>query len=430
MSQRGIRCVVFDQNVLPYGKIEDGLPKWHSKLRDQEEAKINEKLDNDLIEFVPKTALGRDLNFEEVLNWGFSAVMLATGAWKDRRLPVAGIDEFIGRGFHYQNPFIYWFNHFHEPDFSGEKIEISDGAIVIGGGLASIDVCKALMMLTVERALKERGIETNILELDKGINRKLDSLGLTLEDLNLKGCTLFYRRRIKDMRLSPIPPDTPEKLPKVQMIREKILDNACRKFLFNVEELHLPKDKIVENGELKGLIFQKTELIDGKVRIVEGSEKSVYSNLIISSIGSLPVPIPGIPMLGSTFEIDENKCCRIEGFKNVFALGNAVTGRGNIIESAKHGRAVAQTVAEYYLSDSGDLFEKNLSGRRELIKNQIENIAGEIEKLSPPTPSELEFIQNKISELQARAGYNGNFKNWVKRHLPVRLESMIKNKNP
>lgn len=34
-TQRGIPCVVFDQNTLPYGKIEDGLPKWHVKLRDK-----------------------------------------------------------------------------------------------------------------------------------------------------------------------------------------------------------------------------------------------------------------------------------------------------------------------------------------------------------------------------------------------------------
>jgi flavin-dependent dehydrogenase len=56
LSQRGIESVVFDQNILPYGKIEDGLPKWHAKLRDQEEEKINQKLNHELIHFVPKCA--------------------------------------------------------------------------------------------------------------------------------------------------------------------------------------------------------------------------------------------------------------------------------------------------------------------------------------------------------------------------------------
>ncbi|RMG76343.1 MAG: hypothetical protein D6714_21495, partial [Bacteroidetes bacterium] len=64
LVQRGIRVVVFDQKALPYGKIEDGLPKWHVKLRDREEAKINEKLSHELVEFVPNVTLGKDLDFE------------------------------------------------------------------------------------------------------------------------------------------------------------------------------------------------------------------------------------------------------------------------------------------------------------------------------------------------------------------------------
>ena len=40
-AARGVRCVVIDQNVRPYGKIEDGLPRWHVKLRESEEDKID-----------------------------------------------------------------------------------------------------------------------------------------------------------------------------------------------------------------------------------------------------------------------------------------------------------------------------------------------------------------------------------------------------
>jgi len=35
LTARGIRCVVLEQNPRPYGKIEDGLPRWHVKLRAQ-----------------------------------------------------------------------------------------------------------------------------------------------------------------------------------------------------------------------------------------------------------------------------------------------------------------------------------------------------------------------------------------------------------
>ncbi|MFQ5754288.1 MAG: hypothetical protein ACE5HI_20060, partial [bacterium] len=74
LSDRGIYSVVFEQNTRPYGKIEDGLPKWHVKLRLQETKKIDEKLSKSNIFFVPKTKLGRDIQLHDLVNnWGFSA---------------------------------------------------------------------------------------------------------------------------------------------------------------------------------------------------------------------------------------------------------------------------------------------------------------------------------------------------------------------
>ena len=84
LAARGFRVVVFDQSILPYGKIEDGLPKWHYKLRDKEERRIDEKINHPNIMYVPKVKLGRDIDFEDVLKWGFNTIILATGAWRDR----------------------------------------------------------------------------------------------------------------------------------------------------------------------------------------------------------------------------------------------------------------------------------------------------------------------------------------------------------
>ena len=39
-ADRGILAVVVEQNDRPYGKIEDGLPRWHDKLRAQEYERI------------------------------------------------------------------------------------------------------------------------------------------------------------------------------------------------------------------------------------------------------------------------------------------------------------------------------------------------------------------------------------------------------
>jgi ferredoxin/flavodoxin---NADP+ reductase len=426
LAQRGIRSVVFEQNALPYGKIEDGLPKWHAKLRDKEEGNINEKLSHPLVTFVPKVRLGEEIDFQDVAkNWGFSAVFLATGAWRDRPLPIDGVDEFVGKGLYYQNPFINWYNHFHEPGFSGETMEVADGALVIGGGLASIDVVKALMMETVQKALAVRGIEVNMFDLERGITKVLETHNLTLDDLGVKGCTLVYRRRVKDMPLFPGDTDTPEQLAKAEIVREKVLMNAQSKFLFHMLPCHVPVDKIVENGRLAGLVLREAKVENGRVTEIPGTEKEFRSPLVISSIGSIPEPIPGIPMKGQTFEVENDECCRLKGYPNVFALGNAVTGRGNIKESMEHGRLISESIAEHYLITPENNVSSQLREKEAAISSNISTLLERLDSLTPPSSEQEAAIFQKIKSLHEQAGYNGGFHDWIKAHLPVRLEAMV-----
>lgn len=426
LAQRGIRSVVFEQNALPYGKIEDGLPKWHAKLRDKEEGNINEKLSHPLVTFVPKVRLGQEIDFHDIAkDWGFSAVFLATGAWRDRPLPIDGVEAFVGKGLYYQNPFINWYNHFHEPGFAGEQMQVADGALVIGGGLASIDVVKALMMETVQKALGERGIEVNMFDLERGITKVLETHNLTLDDLGVKGCTLVYRRRVKDMPLFPGDTDTPEKLAKAEIVREKVLLNAQSKFLFHMLPCHVPVDKIVENGRLAGLILRETKIENGRVVELPGTEREFRSPLVISSIGSIPEPIPGIPMKGQTFEVENDECCRLKGYENVFALGNAVTGRGNIKESMEHGRSISESIAEHYLVNPDDSVSGHFREKEAVVSGHIASLLDRLDSLPPPPADWVDDIFKKVESLQKQIGYTGDYHAWIEAHLPVRLEALI-----
>jgi ferredoxin--NADP+ reductase len=44
LADQGIRVVVIEQNERPYGKIEDGLPRWHREQRKQEYSRIDVRL--------------------------------------------------------------------------------------------------------------------------------------------------------------------------------------------------------------------------------------------------------------------------------------------------------------------------------------------------------------------------------------------------
>jgi len=137
LAARGAQVVVIEQNPRPYGKIEDGLPRWHVKQRRDEYEEINRRLDHPSIEFVPLTRMGADIPYEDLRQrWGLSAIVLAHGAWRDRPLAVEGADEFIDRGLVYQNRLIYWFNHYPEKTYDGPRYDVAPGAIVIGGLLA------------------------------------------------------------------------------------------------------------------------------------------------------------------------------------------------------------------------------------------------------------------------------------------------------
>ncbi|MEO0815025.1 MAG: FAD-dependent oxidoreductase, partial [Myxococcota bacterium] len=201
LSDAGATVVVFEQNPKPYGKIEDGLPRWHRAQRLKEYGVIDDKLDRERVWFVPKTKFGIDVSLEDLeRRWGFQIVILALGAWRDRPLPLDGANELVGRGLVYQNPFIYWFNHKHEPDYDGEHFETPDGAMVIGGGLASIDVAKVMMLESVARALAERGVEVDPVEMEhKGIDKTLAAHNIEFESLGLRGATVCYRKRREDM---------------------------------------------------------------------------------------------------------------------------------------------------------------------------------------------------------------------------------------
>ncbi len=427
LSKRGFRVVVFDQNALPYGKIEDGLPKWHAKLRDKEERLIDTKLDQPNIRFVPGVRLGRDIDFEDLVKrWGFSAVLIAVGAWKDRKLTIPEPEKWLNKGLIYQNPFMYWFNHKHEPGYTGPRYEVKDNALIVGGGLASLDVVKVIMLETVQEALLKKGIEEDMFTLERGIERVLDKRQLTLKDLGLKGCTLIYRRGAKDMPLTNLVKDTPEKIKKAEATTEKILNNFRSKYLFNFIPNHMVYDVLRgDSGEFSGLKCYKTKIVDGRVVPVEEATIDIPGSMVVSSIGSVPEKIPGIPNTGSVYKMADEVSCRIDGFENVFAIGNAVTGRGNIKESLQHGKSTTVEVMEQHFHWEEKDFEDWLRGTESNVEEQVESIATQINRKKYMSDEVIQSILDKTTEFQLKAGYKGKYRDWITAKLPIRLEQML-----
>jgi len=425
LADRGVRVAVIEQNKRPYGKIEDGLPRWHVEQRKQEYARIDSRLKKPGVYFVPSTKLGRDLEFDDFCNnWGFSAVILANGAWRDRDLGVPGASDFIDKGLVYQNPFIYWYNHKNEATYDGPRYETPDEALVVGGGLASIDVVKVLQIENYERAMKARGIETNMHELEKGIPAACKAHGIDPQSLGVKGCLLIYRRREQDMPLAQ-PPDnaTAEQIAKTEQVRLKMLRLAQSRYLFRVQDRRLATGMIIENGRVAGLRVVETKIEGRKAEPIPGSEQELRTPLVISSIGSVPEILPGVAMKGEYYTFTDDDLPRYSGSHRVFGVGNVVTGQGNIRVSLVHSQKVTTYMVEKHIvieaeGDSSRVFasaEDRATGQAQAVEERLKT-------LPALSQAEVAALQGRVRALQERVGYTSDYDSWIAKVTPADLE--------
>lgn len=395
-AKRGVLTVVFDQNDRPYGKVEDGLPRWHVGLRAKEYETIDGKLGQEHVHFVPRTRVGRDVSLRALCeDWGFHSVVLANGAWRDRPLAVPDAEKWVGKGLVYQNPFIYWFNHRHEKAYAGPQFQALDGTLVVGGGLASIDVVKAINLELARGALEARGVHADLEELEVGgIPKALAAHGLTWEGLGFQGATLFYRRRVEDMPLVSMPDDANEKTrAKIEKTRANMLEKATSKFLFHVRPLRAPHSLIIENDRVAGMRFAVTRMDGGKLVQTDELEEA-RGPQVISSIGSIPEPLEGVPMKGELYAYSDWDLGRLPDYPTVFAAGNVVTGKGNIVDSRRHAKLVGQHVRDEYLK-----------------------LVDSVGQLPPITPAAREALLARVRERQQKVGYR-DYASWIKAARP------------
>jgi ferredoxin--NADP+ reductase len=414
LADKGIRVAVFEQNKRPYGKIEDGLPRWHIEQRKQEYGRIDARLKKPGVFFIPSTRLGRDLDFEDLCNqWAFSAVILANGAWRDRELGIPGAEKFVDQGLVYQNPFIYWYNHKNEKAYTGPRYATPDETLVVGGGLASIDVVKVLQLENYERAMKERGIQTNFHELEKkGVPAIAKMHGVQPEDLGVKGCLLIYRRREQDMPLAQ-PPDhaTPDQIAKTESVRQKMLRLAREKYLFRVQDRRVTTGLVVEDGRLAGLKVAETKVEGRRAEPIPGSEYELRAPTVISSIGSVPEVIPGIAMNGEYYTFTDEDMPQYSGCDRVFGVGNVVTGQGNIRVSLVHSRDVTTRLIENYMADG----ETRGATQAQAVQRRLQTVPA-------LSTSEIAAIEQRIRAQQERVGYTADYDSWIARETPPDLE--------
>jgi hypothetical protein len=294
----------------------------------------------------------------------------------------------------------------------------------VGGGLASLDVLKVLQIETVRAALAARGIDADVLQLERdGIPALLAEHGLAWEQLGLAGATLFYRRRIEDMPLSEIPEDAdPARRLRFEATRRRILEKAMKKYCFRVRPLMVPIGLVVEHERLVGLRFQHTRVENGRATPIPDEVEEVRAPLVVSSIGSVPEPMPGIAQRGALFDYVDHDLGRLAGYDTVFGAGNVVTGKGNIAASRRHATGVTSHVAEHFLGLNGhDGEERLLAPALADGRTTGAQLARVLRTRPALTPAQVEAIFRRVRARQEAVGYAGDYRAWLARVTPPDL---------
>ena len=210
---------------------------------------------------------------------------------------------------------------------------------------------------------------------------------------------MLYRRRAVDMPLAQPPENaTPEQMEKTIAARQKLLTRAQERYLFRVQDKTLPLELVIEDGKIKGVKVVRTEVDGRKATPIPGTEHTIESELLISSIGSLPEKLPGIETKGEYYTFKDWDLGIYGGCEGVFGVGNVVTGQGNIRLSLMHSKKVAGYLMENYFDGSA--------------------VSEHLKKREPLSPEKVNELRERVKMLQSKVGYDGDYMAWMKKVTP------------
>ena len=296
-----VRIDVFDALPVPYGLIRTGVAPDHQSIkgvtRRYEKTALTEN-----VRFVGNVRVGADVSVEELRSL-YDAVVLATGAPKDRALGIEG--EELGNVFG-SAQFVGWYNGHPEfasldPDLSGRT------AVVIGMGNVALDVVRILAKDEQEFAgsdivahaldrLRQSKIETIVLLGRRGPHQIM----MTPKELGELG---HLRRAGPHVAPADLPDESDDAMLEPGLRKSVTL---LREFAAIPEHIRAEKTVAIEfaffaqpiaiRGESKitGVEVERTELRKGRA-VGTGERQVIPADLLVSCIGYWTSPIDGVP---------------------------------------------------------------------------------------------------------------------------------------
>ena len=296
------RIDVFDMLPVPFGLIRTGVAPDHQSIKGVSR-RYEKTAIGDTVRFVGNIAIGRDVSIEELQSL-YDAVILATGAPKDRLLRIDGSDAENVTG---SAAFVGWYNGHPEfanlnPDLSGRH------AVVVGMGNVALDVARILSKTEDEFA----GSDIVTHALDALRNSRLESVTIlgrrgphqimmTPKEL---GELLQLERASPQVESADLPPLDDDAVLEPGMRKSVTL---LREFAAIPPNIHgekpiaiefdffaSPKAIDVTDGRATGVVVERTVVEAGRA-IGTGETYRIPADIVITCIGYETSPIEGVP---------------------------------------------------------------------------------------------------------------------------------------
>jgi ferredoxin--NADP+ reductase len=345
-----VRVDIFDTLPVPFGLIRSGVAPDHQSIKGVSRRYEKVAL-SDNVRFVGNVTVGGDISIAELKEL-YDAVVLATGAPKDRALGIPG--EELANVFG-SAAFVGWYNGHPEfaalnPDLSGRT------AVVIGMGNVALDVARILAKTRAEFAGSD--IVSHALE--------------ALEASRIERIVILGRRGPHQIMMTPkelgelgeleraSPHVAPADLPAPE--EDAILEPGLRKSVAHLRAFaatpeHIRAEKpialefafmsspraLIGDGKVEAIEIEKTRLVHGRAEGT-GDTETLQADLVVSCIGYRTSPIAGVP-----FDERQGRFANDEGriLPGLYCVGWARRGpSGTIGTNRPDGYSVVEKIAE------------------------------------------------------------------------------------
>ncbi len=348
-NAENVRIDILDRLPTPFGLIRGGVAPDHQSIK-AVARRYEKTASQENVRFVGNLNIGTDVTIDDLREL-YDAVVLATGAPKDRKLELPGEDKMgvIGSA-----EFVGWYNS--HPDFASLNLDLNiKDVVVIGNGNVAVD-CARIIAKTAEEmsgtdlaqhaadAIHPAPIENIYLAGRRGplegkfTPKELGELG------HLDNCVAL-------LDSDQVPEEVTGVDPKEMTLKSKNL-NHLKSLRDNKAEdkpvkLHImfyaSPVEILGDKRVSGIKFEKTKVENGKC-IGLGEFFEIPCRMVLPAIGYQSIAIPGAP-----FDEKRGKFINDEGFidKGLYTVGWAKRGPSGTIGTNKpDGIAVAKLILE------------------------------------------------------------------------------------